>query len=167
VDENHGPNQDIPGPDGIGDTPYDIPGGNQDRYPLMRAFGLATLYEINLNANLYLGMGSKLVVKFYTWGDIFEGENVVWSGSTPNHVILLEDIPHPQSTGVQKVMLVLMDEEGAAISTLSTFTVRKCDLATRFSDIPSEWLLAPPDNRIKRAIEFSEIPGYWLLAPSC
>jgi parallel beta-helix repeat protein len=36
VDNFHGPNQDIPGPDGIGDTPYSIPGGsNQDLYPLV------------------------------------------------------------------------------------------------------------------------------------
>jgi parallel beta-helix repeat protein len=36
VDENHGENQNIPGSDGIGDTPYIIPGGsNRDRYPLM------------------------------------------------------------------------------------------------------------------------------------
>jgi len=35
----HGPNQDIPGSDGIGDTPYDIPGGsNQDLYPLMNSY---------------------------------------------------------------------------------------------------------------------------------
>jgi len=36
VDENRGENQDIPGPDGIGDTPYGILGdNNQDRYPMM------------------------------------------------------------------------------------------------------------------------------------
>jgi len=36
VDNFHGVNQDIPGPDGIGDSPYAIPGGsNEDRYPLM------------------------------------------------------------------------------------------------------------------------------------
>jgi parallel beta-helix repeat protein len=35
-DYYHGPNQDILGPDGIGDTPYNISGGsNQDLYPLM------------------------------------------------------------------------------------------------------------------------------------
>ena len=36
-DNYHGPNQDIPGEDGIGDTPYNITGygSNQDRYPLM------------------------------------------------------------------------------------------------------------------------------------
>ena len=35
-DNFSGPGQNIPGSDGIGDTPYDIPGGtNQDHYPLM------------------------------------------------------------------------------------------------------------------------------------
>jgi len=34
----HGPDQDLPGCDGIGDTPYDIIGGNQDKYPLMRPY---------------------------------------------------------------------------------------------------------------------------------
>jgi hypothetical protein len=35
-DKYHGSNQDIPGSDGLGDTPYDIPdGSNQDNYPLM------------------------------------------------------------------------------------------------------------------------------------
>jgi len=35
VDENSGPNQDLPGSDGIGDTPYFIDANNKDRYPLM------------------------------------------------------------------------------------------------------------------------------------
>jgi parallel beta-helix repeat protein len=35
VDEKGGPNQDQPGSDGIGDTPYLIDEDNQDRYPLM------------------------------------------------------------------------------------------------------------------------------------
>jgi len=40
VDNYHGPNQSIPGPDGIGDTPYNISGGNnQDLYPLIHLFG--------------------------------------------------------------------------------------------------------------------------------
>ena len=35
-DSYHGPNQDILGSDGIGDTPYDVPdGANQDLYPLV------------------------------------------------------------------------------------------------------------------------------------
>jgi parallel beta-helix repeat protein len=40
VDQFSGPNQDIPGKDGIGDTPYNIlSGSNQDHYPLMIPYG--------------------------------------------------------------------------------------------------------------------------------
>lgn len=40
VDNFSGPNQNIPGPDGIGDTPWSIPGGNNvDSYPFMAAGG--------------------------------------------------------------------------------------------------------------------------------
>lgn len=35
VDEMNGPNQDLPGSDGIGDTPYVIDADSQDEYPLM------------------------------------------------------------------------------------------------------------------------------------
>ncbi|GAG88373.1 unnamed protein product [marine sediment metagenome] len=39
IDNYHGVNQDIPGSDGMGDTPYPISGGNnQDNYPLMETF---------------------------------------------------------------------------------------------------------------------------------
>ncbi len=35
IDQKSGPNQDMPGPDGIGDTPYVIDADSEDRYPLM------------------------------------------------------------------------------------------------------------------------------------
>ena len=38
VDNFKGPNQDIPGSDGIGDTPYIIDVDSQDNYPLMEPF---------------------------------------------------------------------------------------------------------------------------------
>ncbi len=42
VDNNKGPNQDIPGSDGIGDTPYIIDADSQDNYPLMEPFANRT-----------------------------------------------------------------------------------------------------------------------------
>jgi parallel beta-helix repeat protein len=39
VDQMSGPNQDVPGPDGIGDTPYVLRANSQDYYPLMGPFG--------------------------------------------------------------------------------------------------------------------------------
>ncbi|MCD4735730.1 MAG: right-handed parallel beta-helix repeat-containing protein, partial [Bacteroidales bacterium] len=43
VDLFSGPNQNIPGPDGIGDTPYNFYPGYNDQYPLMDPFGMAPL----------------------------------------------------------------------------------------------------------------------------
>jgi parallel beta-helix repeat protein len=39
VDQKNGPNQDLPGADGIGDTPYAINATSVDRYPLMNPSG--------------------------------------------------------------------------------------------------------------------------------
>jgi len=131
-------------------------------------FSLAALYEVNLDLDIYIESGSKLVVKFYTWGDDFEAENIVWSGTTPDRVVLLDDIPHPQGKAVKKVRLDLTtDDTENVISTIASFTVCRLDLAIRFSEIPSEWLLAQtPEEKLALAIEFSEVPAYWLLAPS-
>ena len=47
VDNYHGVNQDIPGSDGIGDIPYDIPrGSNQDNYPLMNPWNGTSLFPL-------------------------------------------------------------------------------------------------------------------------
>ncbi|MEE9223329.1 MAG: NosD domain-containing protein [Thermoplasmata archaeon] len=40
IDNRSGPNQDLPGSDGIGDTPYLIDGDSKDRYPLISALGI-------------------------------------------------------------------------------------------------------------------------------
>lgn len=49
VDEKSGPNQDQPGSDSIGDTPYNISGDtNKDRYPLMSPWGKPKGPEITI-----------------------------------------------------------------------------------------------------------------------
>ena len=52
-DNYSGPNQNITGPDGIVDTPYNISGGDgQDRYPLIEPFGMTEL-TMNVNKGLF------------------------------------------------------------------------------------------------------------------
>ena len=130
-------------------------------------FSLVTLYEVNLDVDLWLETNSKLVVKFYTWGDDFEGENVVWSGTAPDNVILLEDIPHPQGKAVEKVRLDLtQDNTENVISTIASFTVCKDDLRTRYRAIPKEWGLEPtPEGKAELRNEYRKIPGQWGLSP--
>ena len=62
VDVFTGPNQDIPGSDWIGDSPYVIDFDSQDRYPLMNPFGT---YPPSAPLNLSATAGDQQV--FLTW----------------------------------------------------------------------------------------------------
>ena len=87
-DKYHGPNQDIPGSDGIGDTPYQIPdGNNQDKYPLMDPIPVTplgldgpdeglTCIDYTFSATTIDPRGEKLWYLF-DWGD---GTNSGWVG---------------------------------------------------------------------------------------
>jgi len=130
-------------------------------------FSLATLYKINLDVNLYLENGSKLVVKFYAYMGDNQGENLVWENVTPAHVVLQENIPRPQSkVAVERAELVLTDAESAPISTINTFTVQRVTLETRSMDIPFYWAQADAAGKFDIETEFMWIPFYWSGAPS-
>ncbi|MBA7595426.1 hypothetical protein ES703_02389 [subsurface metagenome] len=130
-------------------------------------FSLATLYKINLDVNLYLENGSKLVVKFYTYVDAFENENVIESFVPPAHVEENESARHPEGIGVKKARLDLtIDNTQEVISTIASCTVRKATLEARFMEIPMYWAAAPPEGKVELETEFMEIPMYWAGSPS-
>ncbi len=66
TDNKSGPNQDQPGSDGIGDTPYVIDGDSQDRYPLM-------------NSSVMVPPRPPTVLEAYLSGSAFENVTVRWS----------------------------------------------------------------------------------------
>jgi hypothetical protein len=55
ADVKSGPNQDLPGSDGIGDTPYIIDANNTDRYPLMNPYGTPPPLTYNLTITATVG----------------------------------------------------------------------------------------------------------------
>ena len=133
------------------------------------AFSMVNLYTVNVEKILDLNQGSKLVVKFYTYGDAYENENVIENFTTPPtwHVEENESARHPEDLGVKKARLDLTtDNTENVISTIASFIVRKVTLETRFSEVPLEWALAPPAEKVALEAEYSEIPLYWALAPS-
>jgi uncharacterized repeat protein (TIGR01451 family) len=128
-------------------------------------FSLITLYEVSLDVNIYLGEGSRLVVKFYTWTGPLQAENVAWSGVTPAHIVLLVNISHPENTAVQNATLVSTDDMGNVISTIASFTVTRDDLFGRIMDIKGEWPL-PGADQDALFQEIMDIKGVWPIAPS-
>jgi len=75
VDDNQGPDQDQPGSDGFGDTPYPIPGAkNEDRYPLMSPTFLPTVPSPPLELQAEAGNG----VANLSWDSpIFDGSSTI------------------------------------------------------------------------------------------
>lgn len=71
VDEYHGEGQDIPGSDGLGDSPYAIDGeGSEDGYPLMRPF---TYVEIQCNEGWnFISFNIQLTGRGTAVGDILD-----------------------------------------------------------------------------------------------
>jgi len=126
-------------------------------------FSLTTLYKVALDMDFYLTTGSKLVVKFYTYGDAYENENVFWSGTAPAHVVKFENVRHPENIGVKKVRLDLTtDNTEDVISTLATFTVTRSILFGRVVDIyVNEWPFASPEER---SVLYSEIVDIYVTA---
>jgi len=55
VDVEMGPNQDLPGSDGLGDTPYIIDASNTDHYPLMNPYGAPPLPTYTLTITTTVG----------------------------------------------------------------------------------------------------------------
>ena len=129
-------------------------------------FSLVTLYKAGLDMDFYFGMGSSFIVKFYTYVGDYQGENLVWSGTTPDNVKFLRTVPHPLGGVVQHVRLVLTDETGAEIATVASFTVTRNDLFGRIMEIKGLWPFASDDERNALFQEIMDIKGVWPLAPS-
>ena len=130
-------------------------------------FSLVNLYAVSLEKDLQLYTGSKLVVKFYTYSDAFENENVIENFSPPWHVEENESARHPENIGVKKAMLVLTtDNTENVISTISSFVVRRDGLFGRAMDIKGLWPIASPDERDALFQEIMDIKGQWPYAPT-
>ena len=128
---------------------------------------LEALYSVSLDFDFWLDNGSKLVVKFYTWGGAYEGENVVWTGSTPDNVSFSKVVSRPKGKAVEKAKLDLTTDNTAnEISTIASFIVTKNDLFGRVMAIKGEWPIASDDERNAIFNELMDIKGQWPIAPS-
>ncbi len=86
VDQKKGPNQNIPGSDGIGDTPYTITVNNTDNYPLMKPFnehnvGIASF--LVAKTVIFQGFTCNITVSILNYGLYDETFNLtIWANQT-------------------------------------------------------------------------------------
>ena len=130
-------------------------------------FRLENIWAVRIEKNLYLENGSKLVVKFYSWGSVFQDESVIENFSPPWHVEENEIVPHPRGNPVENARLVLTtDNTENVTSTIASFTVTKSTLIGRISAIKGRWAWVPIPLRGILVSEKSVIKGQWPFAPS-
>jgi hypothetical protein len=126
---------------------------------------LGSLSTVRLDLGLYLESWWRLVLRFYTYGNVYEGESVIWSGTVSVYLELTKHVEHPQGKSVERVVLVLIDGEGGE-TFLANFTVYREDLMDRITAILEEWPDASKEGRALLWSEISEILGQWPSAPS-
>jgi parallel beta-helix repeat protein len=175
MDIYHGPNQNIPGSDGLGDTTYNILGGSSvDHYPLMlvgtATLRLENLYKVSLEVDLQLYTGSVLTAEFYKYDNTLQDFSFIESITPPENIKENENVPHPRGVEgypwgtVQIVTLTLADSEGNVISTIASFTVHQGDLRGRYMTILRAWAGSPEQQDAFRS-EVMDILRQWAGAP--
>jgi hypothetical protein len=129
---------------------------------------LENLYMTNLEKDLKLYAGSKLVVKFYKYDNTFQAESAIDNISPPYPYFIKENenVQHPLGVPVEKVALVLTtDNTDNEISTIASFTVLQSDLRNRYIAILTAWAGNPGQQSAFRA-EIINILRQWPGAPT-
>jgi hypothetical protein len=105
-------------------------------------FELENLYKVGLEKDIQLGLGSKLVVKFYSYDNTFQAESII-DNITPPYPCSIkekENVPHPLGKPVEKFTLVLTTNNTEnVISKIANHTVHRSDLRDRYIDILIDW----------------------------
>lgn len=128
-------------------------------------FNLEHHDEISIDLNIHLREDAdNLVAKFYTWGSTFQAENVIWE-NMPYHLDSKEYVSHPQGKQVENVRLVLVDEAGAELATVKTFTVTKSTLIGLISMKKAMWPFADENEKREIFEQFPIILSRWPFAP--
>ena len=124
-----------------------------------------TKYIVKVEMDLYLHTGSKLIMKFYTYENVYENESVVWEGSTPTYVSLFGEVPHPENVPVKIAKLTLAGAENQEILSVTSLFVTKSHLIGRISELKARWPFASPEEKREIIAEISNIKGRWPITP--
>jgi hypothetical protein len=134
-------------------------------------FKLVTLYKVGIEKDLLLYEGRKLAVKFYSYENVYENENLVHEFTPPWRVgPENENASHPGiagvRTGVKKAMLWVVDEGDNEISKVKGWVTIRSDLWGRVGGIRTEWPYATAGQRSALWTELGDIRTTWPYAPT-
>ena len=126
---------------------------------------LVTLYKVHLDLTGDFYEGNNLVVAFYDYQNRQEANTTVWSIVPPEPLTLSIDIQHPLNKGIENATLLLTDDHGNIIRTVTSFLVRRSHLLGRLGELDYLWTV-PGADRTAIMKEYVAIDGQWPYAPS-
>jgi parallel beta-helix repeat protein len=138
IDEFSGPDQDQLGPDGIGDTPYEIDADSHDYYPLMAPSVIPPTADAGVDQTVAVGdtvtfdgSGSSddSAVENYTWTFTYDGVGQELHEVEPTFTF---DV-----VGTYTVTLTVTDDEGATDTDEVVITVEEAPAVTLTADAGS------------------------------
>jgi len=124
-----------------------------------------TLYKLHININTSLAEGRKLIAAFYKYNGILQANVTIWTGVTPNWIVISTDVWHPLREPIEQVSILVLDENGRVISNLMTLVVSKEHLYSRLNDLKEEWAVAPPEDKSNLMKEIAAIDAQLPYAP--
>ncbi len=125
-------------PDGIGDTPYVIPGGiNVDRYPLIRLAGLPVAYFTYIPSG---GIDTETEISFIDMSVDLDGSIVSWTWDFGDgNTSFLENPFHSYGDdGTYNVTLEIMDDDGNNGTAEAEIYVANVPPVANFTWVPPE-----------------------------
>ncbi|MFQ5999165.1 MAG: hypothetical protein ACE5J6_00170 [Candidatus Bathyarchaeia archaeon] len=128
-------------------------------------FSFLNVYKVHLDLNSSFSQGSQLVAVFYSYGGIQQSNTTVWTGVTPNWIIISLDIPHPLGWPVENVTIVLTDDSGEAISTVISLLIHQSHLTSRLNELNENWPYASTSERSSMMKEIAAIDTQLVYAP--
>ena len=124
-----------------------------------------TLYKLHVNVNTSFAEGRKLIAAFYKYDGSPQANLTIWTGVTPNWIIISADIWHPLQKPIERVSILMLDSEGKVISTLTTLVVSKENLYDRLNYLKSIWATASSEEKICLMKEIVAIDSQLPYAP--
>ncbi len=125
---------------------------------------LNNLRTISLYVNGTFLQGTNLKVRFHSYSGTYQAETTVWTGTTPAYVTRSMNIKHPLNWPIENVTLVITDEYGTILQTVTSFLVHRSHLMNRLGELDFLWT-APGANRTAIFLEMVAMDGQWPYAP--
>jgi len=133
--------------------------------PLKARLNLSSLNTVHLYVNETFTCGSSLLIMFHSYSGTYQANTTVWNSTIPANVVLSKNVTHPLNLPVEIATLVLTDDAGNILQTLTSLLVGRTHLFTRITQIVIGWPYAPSAERIQLFKELVDISKQWPYAP--